>query len=143
MKKKLRTLIILVILFSCLNLITAPLTALGATDPCGSTNSISAGVECFGKTAFGQEEPTNLVIIIADIINVLLGLLAVIFLVLIIFGGFTWMTAMGQEDKIKKAKQTITSAVIGLLIVLLSYAIVNLIIFFLNQSNIFYGSTWY
>lgn len=54
-----------------------------------------------------------------------LGLIAVIF---IMYGGFIWMTAAGNQDKVAKAKKIITRAVIGLVIVLLSWAIVTFIV---------------
>ena len=142
--KKLQTIIILVVIFSCLNLTAAPLSALaqtGTDEDC--SGSISAGVKCFGNTAYGQSVPTPLVVIIARVINVLLELLALVFLILIIYGGTMWMTSMGQEDKIKKAKQAITNAAIGLLIVILSYAIVNSILYLLYESDLFYGDLWY
>jgi hypothetical protein len=74
------------------------------------------------------ESGANLGFIIATIINSLLGLVGVIFLVLIIYSGYTWMTAGGDEGKVEKAKETIGRAVIGLVIVLLAYAIANFII---------------
>lgn len=61
--------------------------------------------------------------IIAVIIRAALGLLAVIFLVLMIVAGFGWMTAGGDEKKVKKSQDTIKTAIIGLLIVLAAYAI--------------------
>lgn len=66
------------------------------------------------------------------IIQYLLGLLGIIFVVLIIYGGFLWMTAGGNDEQINKARKIITNSTIGLLIVILSYAIalfiVNIII---------------
>jgi hypothetical protein len=44
--------------------------------------------------------------------------------VFVILGGFQWMTAGGNEEKIEKAKKVISAAVIGLIIVLLAWAIV-------------------
>ena len=60
---------------------------------------------------------------IGQIINIALTFLGVIFLLLIIYGGFTWMTAGGNEQKITKAKGTIFNAAIGLIVVLAAYAI--------------------
>lgn len=57
------------------------------------------------------------------VINVFLSLLGIIFLVLILYGGFLWMTAAGNEERIKKATQVISRAVIGLIIVAMSYGI--------------------
>lgn len=61
--------------------------------------------------------------IIGTIIRVALSFLGVIFLGLMIMGGYNWMTASGNEDTIKKAKGTIKSAIIGLIVVLFSYSI--------------------
>ncbi len=98
-----------------------PLAVL-AQDASGAP-SLSAGVKKFGAAAFGTEEPANLYVIIANIINILLGLLGIVFVILMIFGGYVWMTAMGAEDKIKKAKGIITQAVIGIVIVVMAYGI--------------------
>ncbi len=57
------------------------------------------------------------------LINVLLGLLGIIFLVLTIYAGFLWMTAGGDEKKVAKAKGILVTAVIGLVILLSAYAI--------------------
>jgi len=66
--------------------------------------------------------------IIGNIIEVLLGFVGVLFLVMIIYGGFTWMTAGGDTNKISKAKDTIIKATIGIVIIMSSYAIVYTII---------------
>jgi len=51
-----------------------------------------------------------------------------LFLILMIYGGFTWMTAQGNEEKIAKAKRIIVNAVIGLSIILLSKALTFLML---------------
>jgi len=56
-------------------------------------------------------------------IQVFLGVLGIVFLVLMIFAGFKWMIANGNEERVKEAKQTLISAVIGLIIIILAYAI--------------------
>jgi len=63
--------------------------------------------------------------IIAIIINGLLGLVGTLFVVLIVYGGFLWMTSAGNEDKVKKARELIINASIGIAIVILSYVIVK------------------
>lgn len=57
------------------------------------------------------------------VITSLLSLMGVIFLVLLIYGGFLWMTAKGNEQQVEKAKEVMYSAIIGLIIVLAAYAI--------------------
>ncbi|MFH1534374.1 MAG: hypothetical protein ABIF80_00130, partial [Patescibacteria group bacterium] len=54
----------------------------------------------------------------------ILGLLGLIAVIMILIGGFKWMTAGGNEEKIESAKKLLTSAIIGLVIVLLAWAIV-------------------
>lgn len=60
----------------------------------------------------------------------LLGLIAVIF---VIYGGFTWLTSAGSEEKIKKAKNVLSAAIIGLIIVILSWAILNYTVKIISQ----------
>jgi amino acid transporter len=74
--------------------------------------------------AFDQgDTPEDIRQVIARIISVFLGFLAIIFLVLIIWAGYKWMTAAGNEDQIRESKKQITTAIIGLTIILLSYSI--------------------
>lgn len=59
--------------------------------------------------------------IVATVIQVFLGILATIFVLLLIVAGFNWMTAAGDEKKVEKAKTTIKTAVIGLVLILGAY----------------------
>jgi hypothetical protein len=61
---------------------------------------------------------------VINVISWVLGILALVAVVMIIIGGFQWLTAAGSEEKIEKAKKVISAAVIGLIIVLLAWAIV-------------------
>lgn len=65
---------------------------------------------------------------IASIINVFMGLLGIIAVVIILYGGFIWMTAAGNEERVEKARQMIVSGVIGLAIILSAYAIARFVI---------------
>ncbi|MDD4332595.1 MAG: pilin [Patescibacteria group bacterium] len=60
---------------------------------------------------------------ISTVIKIFLGFLGIIFIVLILYAGFNWMTARGDEEKVKKAQETIQKAVIGLIIIVSAYAI--------------------
>lgn len=61
--------------------------------------------------------------IISAIIQSILSFLGVIFVILIIYGGFLWMDAKGNEQQVEKAKNTLMYAAIGLGIVVAAYAI--------------------
>lgn len=67
---------------------------------------------------------TDLVTTVVNIIQWILGLLGLVAVIMIIIGGFRWMTAGGNEEKVETAKKILTAAVIGLIIVLLAWAIV-------------------
>lgn len=60
---------------------------------------------------------------ISKVIEIVLSFLGVIFLALTIYAGFTWMTARGDAAKVTKAKDTLTSSIIGLIVVVAAYAI--------------------
>jgi hypothetical protein len=81
------------------------------------------GIEDVGKKAYGNEVPQDIRVTIMEIINVVLQLLAVIFVVLIIISGYQWMTAGGNEEQVTKAKKNLSNAVIGLVIILASWSI--------------------
>ncbi|MFH1712133.1 MAG: MMCAP2_0565 family pilin-like conjugal transfer protein [Patescibacteria group bacterium] len=66
--------------------------------------------------------------IIGGILKVFLGTLGVIFLVIVIYAGFLWMTAGGDDEKVAKAKKLIINGVIGLIIILSAYAITTFIV---------------
>ena len=65
---------------------------------------------------------------IARIIRVAMGMLGIIAVVIILIGGFTWMTAGGNDEKVGEAKKWIFSGIIGLAIILSAYGIANFVI---------------
>ncbi len=80
-------------------------------------------VNSASNQAWGPGSQTNIGIIVGNIIQVFLGLLGVIFMVLLTYGGFLWLTSRGEEDKIKSAQNLIVNAIIGTLIVIAAYSI--------------------
>lgn len=72
--------------------------------------------------------PTDPRVLAANIIKMALGILGTIFLVIIVYAGFLWMTAAGEDEKTGKAKKLITNGVIGLVIILTAYAITSFVI---------------
>jgi len=72
---------------------------------------------------------------IASIINVALSLLGIVAVVIILIGGFTWMTAGGNEENVESAKKRIIAGIIGLAIVLSAYAISSFVITSLGKAT--------
>lgn len=77
--------------------------------------------------AGGRGAEEGLPLYVAKIINGFLGILGTVAVVLIIYAGFKWMTAGGNEEEITKAKSLLTNAAIGLAIILLAYGIASFI----------------
>jgi hypothetical protein len=72
--------------------------------------------------------------VIGRVINLALGFLGVIAVGIILLGGFKWMTAGGNEEKTGEAKKLLGAGVIGLIIILASWAIATYVINSLNTA---------
>lgn len=104
----------------CATFFTAVDVTSAQTDPAESP--VVEGIEVI-------EEPlglpaTDIRIIIARVIRIVLGLLGIILIVIILYGGYLWMTAGGNDEQIAQAKSILVNAVIGLIIILSAYSIV-------------------
>lgn len=66
--------------------------------------------------------------IVGQVINIVLGFLGIVLLAILIYAGFLWMTAGGDETKVKTARSTIVNAIAGLLVIAASYAITSFVI---------------
>ena len=65
---------------------------------------------------------------IMTVINWVLGIIGIVCVIVIIIGGVQYMTSTGDPGKVKKAKDTLLYAIIGLVVVILAAAIVNFVI---------------
>ena len=84
-----------------------------------------------GLVAANETDPRQMAV---DIVKYLMTFLGIIAVVIILLGGFKWMTAAGNEDKVAEAKKLIIAGIIGLIIVLCAYAIVNFVIGITNDA---------
>jgi len=65
---------------------------------------------------------------IMTIVQYLLTFLGVIAILVMLYGGFVWMTSAGNEEKVGQAKKIITAGVIGLVVIFISYALARFVI---------------
>ncbi len=103
------------------------LPALGASlnyDPAAAGNNYGLGE--ISQIAVGKND--DIKDTIANIINIALGFLGILAVIFIMLAGFKWMTAGGNEETVKEARQTILQAAIGLGIVFLAWVITNFVI---------------
>jgi hypothetical protein len=70
----------------------------------------------------------DLKVTIENIIRIIVGFLGIITILIILMGGFKWMTSGGSEDKIGEAKKLISAGVVGLVVVLAAYAIASFVV---------------
>lgn len=90
-----------------------------------SAFALNLGLEYGTATGLGSQDVRTT---IATIIRVLLGLLGIIAIVLVLAGGFMWMTAGGDEEKAGKARSLLAAGAIGLIIILSAFAIAQFVV---------------
>lgn len=95
----------------------------------GSSSFSSLKTMLVDTGSLGARDPVSVTI---AILNVILTLLAMGFLILLVYGGFIWIAARGSEEDITRAKTIIKRAVLGLIIILATYGISNLIFNLVN-----------
>ncbi len=87
---------------------------------------LDTGIDVVGEaTQLGKKDLRETA---GSIINVALGFLGVVAVVVVLIGGFQYMTAGGSEEKVGKARKWIISGIIGLAIILSAYAITSFVV---------------
>ena len=79
------------------------------------------------KAAGGDTKDTSGTLI-TSVINVMLFIIGVLSVIMIIYGGIIYVISAGDSGRVSKAKNTIMYAIVGLIVALLAYAIVNFVI---------------
>ncbi|MFZ5364642.1 MAG: hypothetical protein ACOZBH_00345 [Patescibacteria group bacterium] len=116
MSKFLKKTLIISLLAVIISAVTAPLIG----------QAVSTGLdETAGRAGLKSQEPT---VIIGTVIYFFLSALGVVLLIILVYAGFLWMTAGGDEDQVRKAKARIINGMIGLAITLMAYAITSYVV---------------
>lgn len=124
-----------------LNTIAAVLTMVGLAGLTSLAPNAYADVLCpNGKTApsletcegyTGKEgvfESRDLMDVLTIIINVIVGIVGFVAVAMIVMGGISFATSQGDTAKVAKARNTILYGVVGLVVALLAFAIVNFVL---------------
>ena len=128
--KKFITLSLILVAVASTFVFAVSLPALAATqsgpDVWGTQTGNTEGAGVVSEaTGLGARDPRA---IAAQVINIILGFLGIVAVVIILLGGFKWMTAGGNEDKVGEARKLITAGIIGLIIILASFAIASFVL---------------
>lgn len=94
-------------------------------DPWGGDSGGPSQGEIKDTIGLGDRDPRDMA---AAIIRIILGFLGIVAVIIILLGGFKWMTAGGNEDKVGEAKKLITAGIIGLVIILAAFAIATFVL---------------
>ena len=76
-------------------------------------------------TGLGNTDPREMA---ARVVNIMLGFIGIIAVIIILLGGFKWMTAAGNEDQISSGNKIMGAGLVGLVIVLAAYAIAAFVV---------------
>lgn len=107
----------------------APLNVSAVT----TTGNFGVGTgDAVGELGLGTKA---LDVAVVGLINVALGFLGLIAVIIILIGGFKWMTAGGNEDKVGEARKTIFAGIIGLAIILFAWGITTFVIENLSTAS--------
>ncbi len=83
------------------------------------------GLQYGAATGLGEQDPRETA---ANIIRAGLGVLGIIAVVIVLWGGVLWMTAGGSDDKVGTAKKILFSGLVGLIIILSAYALTQFVV---------------
>ncbi len=114
--------VLLAAVFVCALSVTLPASVYAQTASPDAAVNLDQAAE-----AAGIDGSVDLMTLIGRIINVVFGFLGVVLLGYILYAGFLWMTAAGDAKKVETARDTIRNAIIGLVIMASSFAIVTFI----------------
>jgi len=115
------------VVFSFMLLILAPAFIFAYS---ASAQSADLGINYARNLGLPERDPREAAVSLVRLLMTFLGIIAVI---IILLGGFKWMTAAGNEDKVSEAKKLIGAGIIGLVIILAAFLIVNFVV--TNVSN--------
>lgn len=79
--------------------------------------------ELAGTAGYEAANKDTALFLVQTAINIFLSLIGVLLLVLILYAGYNWLTARGEEEKVTKAKDTLKRAITGIIIIIAAYAI--------------------
>jgi len=86
-------------------------------------------------TQANLKNQTTLPQLIGNIVKILIGSLGILFLLLTVYAGYLYLTARGEEDHVKHAKETLQRGVTGMVIILIAYALAAFVINLLTNAT--------
>ena len=88
-----------------------------------AAESVTSGLGVAGSAAGMGSTAAPVTTIVGGLISAILGLSGIVFVIMVVYAGILYLTSQGEEGNIKKAKKLLSSSIIGLIIIVSSYAI--------------------
>lgn len=87
-----------------------------------------ANIDIGGQVSQIDGGNTDLTVTVSNVLSVVFAIVGIIAVVMVVIGGVNYVTSQGDSAKIQKAKNTIMYGIIGMVIALLAFAIVNFVL---------------
>ena len=98
-------------------------------------DTVTVGAGAGFETASGRDPQTRLIDSVIRLVYFSLSFLGVITLLIILYAGFLWMTAGGDQEQIGQSKKWLINGVIGLILILTAYSVTLLVSKYVIQSS--------
>ena len=98
-----------------------------AADECDTSSGLSGGMDC-AKNDDMPEDLTGDNGIVTTVINTMLFIVGILSVIMIIFAGIRYVTAHGDKGQVESAKNTLIYAIVGLIVSIVAYALVNWVV---------------
>jgi len=91
----------------------------------GLSGTVNTGLSYATIVGWGTQDLRTTIMLI---INILMGFLGIIAVIIVLYGGFKWMTAQGNEEQVSEAKKMIIAGIVGLAVIFAAYAIASFVV---------------
>lgn len=120
--KRLKSILLTLGLVIGVSAVVVPMTPVAAINPFGTACSAN------GEATLCKSSGDSATSLVKNIINLLIYLIGIISVIMVVIGGLKYTTSQGDASGLSSAKNTILYAIVGLVIAVLSFSIVNFVI---------------
>ena len=126
MSNKLKSILISTLMVAVMVFGVSIIYQTGNTEIAGAINSeITSGMNA---TSAGTSTPTDVNVVIKNVTNIMFFIIGAVSVIMLIYGGIRYTTSGGNVNSVTAAKNTVIYSIVGLVISILAYAIVNFVV---------------
>ena len=126
MSNKLKSILISTLMVAVMVFGVSIIYQTGNTEIAGAINSeITSGMNA---TSAGTSTPTDANVVIKNVTNIMFFIIGAVSVIMLIYGGIRYTTSGGNTNSVTAAKNTVIYSIVGLVISILAYAIVNFVV---------------